>query len=158
MGKADQECWAEDQEETTIQGLEYEGIFRSVRAVCMGVEEGDRVGMVVKRAAEKRVTKRGQVQDQEVWKTVRVHKPSTLWKMVGALRQTLAWNKELTLKLKLTGKGLHFARETMDVQPQECLDVLQLLLAEVTLGPRLQKADGAQDTVPAMSLQLAQPA
>ena len=78
--------------------------------------------------------------------------------MVRAFWQILSWNKELTFKLKLTGISLHFPWETVEVQLQECLDVLQLLLAEVTLGPGPQKADGGQDTIPAMSLQVAQPA
>ena len=78
--------------------------------------------------------------------------------MIRAFQRTFSWIKELTFKLKLTGIGLHFPWETVEVQLQECLYALQLLLAEVTLGPGPQKADGGQDTIPAMSLQLAQPA
>jgi hypothetical protein len=77
--------------------------------------------------------------------------------MVTDLRKRSAWNNKLTFKLKLTGEGLDFPDETMEVQLEESLKVLPLFLAEVSMGPRLQKAEGAQDIVPAMSLQLSQP-
>lgn len=76
----------------------------------------------------------------------------------GASRQIPAWNRELTFELELPGKGLHFDGEPVEVQLEQALEVLQHLGAEVAPGPGPQEADGAQRGVPAVRLQLAQPA
>lgn len=104
-------------------------------------------------AEERARAQRGQGTSQQDWV-----RSEPLWKQAGAFRQVWAWDKELTFELKLVGKGLHLDGKAVEVEHEEVLQVLQLLGAEVPLGPGPQEDDGAQDTVPAVRLQLTQPA
>lgn len=74
------------------------------------------------------------------------------------MRQIPAGNPELTFKLELVCKGLNLNGEPVEVEPEQALEVVQLLGAEVPPRPGPQEADGAQGRVPAVRLHVAQPA
>lgn len=74
------------------------------------------------------------------------------------MRQIPAGNPELTFELELVCKGLNLNGEAVEVEPEQALEVVQLLGAEVPPRPGPQEADGAQGRVPAVRLHVAQPA
>ena len=64
----------------------------------------------------------------------------------------------LTFQLELIDSILHFSSESNEVGSEEVHQLSHLLITKVALGPGLQENGSARVTVPAMNLQVIQPA
>ena len=64
----------------------------------------------------------------------------------------------LTFQLELIDSILHFPNESNEVDSEEVHQLSYLLITKVALGPGLQENGSARVTLPAMNLQVIQPA